>query len=230
MEQFLIYDIAGTNSVVLGQLISSLIPITLFYITENNATLVANNWSIVKESLIVSISKILRSYLGQGYFYLLPLFYSIFYLILFCNLLGLVPYNTTSTVELILTLTIAGTILLGVIIIGQLIHRRLLIAAFIPSGTPVFLLPLMILLEILAFLTRTFSQGLRLAVNLITGHILAKVIIGFIYAGYVANVSAIIWLTGVLFLSLFLALEILIAYLQAYIFVFIICLTLHDYI
>ena len=114
-------------------------------------------------------------------------------------------------------------------------------AAFIPAGTPLGLMPLMILLEILAYTTRTLSLGLRLAVNLITGHILAKVVVGFLWIGVgaintnlssgsmVASLSSVAgFMVGFLAISLFLGLEILIAYLQAYIFTFIICITFKD--
>jgi F-type H+-transporting ATPase subunit a len=88
----------------------------------------------------------------------------------------------------------------------------------------------MVPLEILAYLTRTLSLGLRLAVNLITGHILGKVLISFIWLAYLNNVSFIILTLPLLLVSLFLSLELLIAYLQAYIFTFITCITIRDII
>ena len=86
----------------------------------------------------------------------------------------------------------------------------------------------MIILELLAYITRTFSLGLRLAVNMITGHILAKVIVGFIYVAYLKGTSLLVLSLPLLLLTLFLGLEILIAYLQAYIFTFITCITFKD--
>jgi F-type H+-transporting ATPase subunit a len=86
----------------------------------------------------------------------------------------------------------------------------------------------MIILEIVAYLSRTLSLGLRLAINLITGHILAKVIAGFIWLGYVKGTSIFIISVGLFLLTLFLTLEVLVAYLQAYIFLFISLLTLKD--
>ena len=116
------------------------------------------------------------------------------------------------------------------IITGFLIHGQKLFAAFIPAGTPLGLVPLMILLEILAYLTRTLSLGLRLAVNMTTGHILAKVMIGFIWAiALSANfISTIMFALAMSLITLFIGLEILIAYLQATIFVFITCITFKD--
>jgi F0F1-type ATP synthase membrane subunit a len=86
----------------------------------------------------------------------------------------------------------------------------------------------MIFLEVIAYFTRLFSLGLRLSVNMITGHILTKVCINFIWLGYLNGASLFLLILPLLLLTLFLCLEILIAYLQAYIFTFIICLTFRD--
>ena len=131
---------------------------------------------------------------------------------------------------MVLALSLAVTLLIGVLITGFLIHGQKLFAAFIPAGTPLGLVPLMILLEILAYLTRTLSLGLRLAVNMTTGHILAKVMIGFIWAiALSANfISTIMFALAMSLITLFIGLEILIAYLQATIFVFITCITFKD--
>ncbi|KAI9088706.1 ATP synthase F0 subunit 6 [Phlyctochytrium arcticum] len=133
------------------------------------------------------------------------------------------------TIYLPLLYTImAITLLFGILIIGFLSHKQYLFAAFLPAGTPLGLVPLMIALEVLSYGTRALSLGLRLAVNMITGHILVKVIVGFIWAAYLKGTSLLVLSLPLLLLTLFLALELLIAYLQAYIFVFITCITFKD--
>ncbi len=102
-----------------------------------------------------------ENYIGIKYTMYLPLIYTVFYLILFSNLIGMVPYSSTPTVEIIMTLSLAFTLLVAVLLIGFLSHKLLLLAAFIPAGTPLGLVLLMIVLEILAYATRTFSLGLR---------------------------------------------------------------------
>ena len=169
-------------------------------------------------------------YIGPKMVMYLPLIYTIFHLILFSNLIGMVPYSTTPTVEIVLTLTLSFTILIGVLIMGFFSHKLYLFAVFLPAGTPLALIILMVPLEILAYLTRTLSLGLRLAVNLITGHILAKVLIGFIWNAYLNNVSLLLLSAPLFLVALFLSLELLIAYLQAYIFTFITCITIKDII
>jgi len=104
----------------------------------------------------------------------------------------MVPYSTTPTVELVITLSIALTLLMGVLIVGILSHKSLLFAAFLPAGTPIFLVPLMIPLEMMAYLTRTLALGLRLSVNMITGHTLVKVCSSFIWVAYTKGTSFLI--------------------------------------
>lgn len=171
-----------------------------------------------------------ENYLGYANMKYFPLIFTIFHLVLFSNFLGLIPYSSTSTVEFAITLTIAFTLLIGILIIGFIHHQLYLFAVFIPAGTPLGLVPLMIILEVIAYFTRLLSLGLRLSVNMITGHILTKVCINFIWLGYINGTSFFILIIPLALLTLFLCLEILIAYLQAYIFTFITCLTFRDMI
>jgi F-type H+-transporting ATPase subunit a len=134
-----------------------------------------------------------QNFVGNGFSSTryLPLVFTIFTLVFFSNFTGLIPYSTTPTTELVLTLGVSFTMLLGILVIGAVTHKAKLVAAFIPAGTPLGLMPLMILLELLAYTTRTLSLGLRLAVNLITGHILAKVVVGFLWLGVGAIKSSL---------------------------------------
>jgi len=175
-----------------------------------------------------SILLMIENFATKNYSLYLPLFYTIFHLILFANLLGIIPYSTTPTVEIIMTLSISLTLILGILLVGFLTHRLRLFAIFLPSGTPIGLVPLMVFLEIFGILTKAISLGLRLAINLITGHLLLKVIIGFIWSAYINGTSVFILVLPLILLTVFICLEILIAYLQAYIFTFISILTLKD--
>lgn len=170
----------------------------------------------------------LESFVGPRYSIYLPLFYSLFHIILFSNLIGLIPYSSTPTVEIVLTLALSFTLLMGIAVLGFLTHNLFLLAIFLPAGTPLGLIPLMVFLEVLAYLSRTLSLGLRLAINLITGHILAKVCSGFLLVGFMKGLPAQFIVLGCGLLMIFLCLEILVSYLQAYIFLFIALLTLKD--
>lgn len=165
---------------------------------------------------------------GTKYVIYLPLFYSLFHIVLFTNLLGFIPYSTTSTAEIIITLSIAFTLLIGILLVGFLTHKLRLLAIFLPSGTTLGLIPVMVFLEILAYIFKILSLGLRLAINMITGHVLVKTIVGGIWVGYLKGISILLLTIPLILLTAFLVIEILIAYLQAYIIVFISILTLKD--
>ncbi|ORY21214.1 ATP synthase F0 subunit 6 [Rhizoclosmatium globosum] len=230
MEQFEIYPILSfnftINNVVLYFIFAAVISMTLA--TAHKGEIVATWWGILNESLYRTILSLVENNIGRNYSVYFPLLYTIFHLILFSNLLGMIPYSTTPTVEIVMTLSLSFTLLFGTILLGFFTHKVLLLAAFLPAGTPLALVPLMVVLETIATLVKIISLGLRLAINLTTGHVLVKTIIGFLWAGYLDGTSIIVLLLPMFILTLFLALEILIAYLQAYIFVFIVCLTIKD--
>ena len=190
--------------------------------------LIPNHYGIVSESLYCSALDMVHNYVGLKHGVYFPLVYTIFIIILISNLLGMLPYSYTTFSQLLMNLTIGFTLLIGIFFLGFIRHKWLLFGFFTPAGTPVALIPLMVFIEVISFLTRTLALGLRLAVNMITGHTLVKVVGGFIWLGYVNGLSLLVLSLPIFILSVFLALELLIAYLQAYIFTFIFCITLKE--
>jgi len=189
MEQFTIFPILSLsftlNNVVLYLLIAALISPLLIYIgTSRGRVALPSGWGVISETLYRTILSTVVNSLGKASTSYFPLLYSLFYLILFSNLIGLVPYSSTPTVEFVITLTLSITLLIGVLILGFISHNVLLAAAFLPAGTPLPLTLLLVVIEVIAYTTRTLSLGLRLAVNLITGHVLAKVVLGFVYEAF----------------------------------------------
>jgi F-type H+-transporting ATPase subunit a len=231
MEQYIIYPILSLNLVINNVILylgfAAFLTLLLGKGIKKGRVL-SNNWGIISESLFRTILVMIENFVGLKSSIYLPLFYTIFHIVLFSNLLGLVPYSTTPTVELVMTLSIAFTLLFGLLLIGFLTHKLYLFAMFLPGGTPLGLVPLMVVLEIVAYINRTVSLGLRLAINLITGHLLLKVSIGFVWLGYIKGTSFFILAIPLVLLTAFLTLEILIAYLQAYILIFITIITLKD--
>jgi F-type H+-transporting ATPase subunit a len=230
-EQYVIYPIFNINftinNVILYLMFAGFLTLLLGKGIKRGKIL-SNNWGLISESLFRTILLKIENFVGPKMSIYLPLFYTIFNLVLFSNLLGLVPYSTTPTVELVMTLSIAFTLLMGLLLVGFLTHKLYLLAIFLPGGTPLGLIPLKVALEIIAFVFRTISLGLRLAINLITGHLLLKVSIGFVWLGYIKGTSFLILAIPLVLLTAFLSLEILIAYLQAYILIFITIITLKD--
>lgn len=150
------------------------------------------------------------------------LIFIVFNLIFYANLIGLLPYTFTFTANIFFTFNLALFLLFTAIANGLRLYRYALFGLFLPSGTPLILALFIIIIELLAYLTRISSLGIRLTVNIITGHTLILVVNGFhIVAGSILIM---------LIMLLPLILELLIAYLQAYILTFIATITLKDFL
>ena len=152
-----------------------------------------------------------------------PFIFSLFMFVLFCNMLGMLPYSFTVTSHIIVTFALAAVIFVGVTIIGFVNHGVGYLKLFIPSGVPVFLLPLIVIIEIISYLSRPVSLSVRLFANMMAGHTMLKVFGGFVISlGIIGGwlpLSFTVALTG---------LEILIAFLQAYVFAILTCIYLND--
>jgi F-type H+-transporting ATPase subunit a len=152
-----------------------------------------------------------------------PFVFSLFMFVLFCNMLGMLPYSFTVTSHIIVTFALAAIIFLGVTIIGFVNHGIGYLKLFIPSGVPLFLLPLIVIIEIISYLSRPVSLSVRLFANMMAGHTMLKVFGGFVISlgvlGGLLPLSFTVALTG---------LEILIAFLQAYVFAILTCIYLND--
>ncbi len=164
MEQYVIYPIFSfnfvINNVIFYLMLAALLTILLGK-GMNKSMILSNNWGILSESLFRTILLKIENFVGPKYSIYLPLFYSIFHIVLFSNLLGLVPYSSTPTVELVMTLSIAFTLLMGLLLLGFLTHKTYLFTIFLPGGTPLALIPVMVALEVIAYIFRTISLGLR---------------------------------------------------------------------
>ena len=233
MEQFEIYPQISQGSLTINNVIfyftmGAILTIITSIIGQYSKNQLPNAYGITHESLYRTILLMVDNFIGRSKIIYLPMIYTIFNVILFANQQGMVPYGGTATVEIVMTQSLSFTFLIGVQILGFLTHKLYQQAAFIPAGTPQFLIPLMVAQEVLAYLTRTISLGLRQAVNMITGHIQVKVCVGFIWVAYLNGTSLLFLSLPLFILTLFLSLELQIAYLQAYIFTFITCLTFKD--
>ena len=156
---------------------------------------------------------------GRKYF---PFIFSLFMFVLFGNMLGMIPYSFTFTSHIIVTFTMAAVVFLGTTVIGFARHGIGFFSFFLPAGTPWFVAPILIPIEVISYFTRPISLSLRLFANMTAGHTLLKVFAGFVVtmglAGFVPLVF-VIALTG---------LEFLIAFLQAYVFAILSCIYLSD--
>jgi F-type H+-transporting ATPase subunit a len=149
-----------------------------------------------------------------------PLIFSLFIYILINNLVGLVPYSFAPTSHFIITFSISFTVVIGATILGFQIHALKFFSLFVPSGCPLGLVPLLVLIEFISYLARNVSLGLRLAANILSGHMLLNILGGFTY-NIMSNglVYFFLGLVPLLFIIAFSGLEIGIAFIQAQVFV-----------
>jgi F-type H+-transporting ATPase subunit a len=156
---------------------------------------------------------------GEKYF---PFIFSLFMFVLFGNLLGMIPYSFTFTSHIIVTFAMAVVVFVGTTVIGFATHGVKFFNMFLPAGTPWYVAPLLIPIEILSYFTRPISLALRLFANMTAGHTLLKVFGGFVVSMGLAGIvplAAVVAITG---------LEFLIASLQAYVFAVLSCIYLND--
>ena len=162
--------------------ISALLVLILNIMATNYNKIVANEWSINQESLYATIHSIVVNQIngnqGQMYF---PFIYGLFIYILINNLVGMIPYSFASTSHFILTFSLSFTVVLGATILGFQKHGLKFFSLFVPSGCPLGLLPLLVLIEFISYLARNVSLGLRLAANILSGHMLLNILAGFTY-------------------------------------------------
>ena len=239
LEQFEVTSLIGLNAPVLGYfnltltnlaLYSILVIffiITLHYMANNNNKLVPSKWSIALESLFASISSMVREQLGKEMY--LPLIYSLFCFILIANLFGSVPYSFTITTSAIVAIGLSFTIWTGVTILSLSIHKLHFFSYFIPSGTPLALIPLLVLIEVISYMARAASLGLRLFANLVAGHTLMKILATFLYKMFGGGLLiAILTLVPFTIFLAIMGLELAVCVIQAYVFSILTCSYIKD--
>jgi len=215
-------DISFTNA-SLFMIISALAIISVFFVGTKRKTIVPTKIQLLTELSYTFVSKMISDTAGSKAKPYFPFIFSLFMFVLFCNMLGMLPYSFTVTSHIIVTFALAAIIFIGVTIIGFVNHGVGYLKLFIPSGVPVVLLPLIVIIEIISYLARPVSLSVRLFANMMAGHTMLKVFGGFVISlGIIGGwlpLSFTVALTG---------LEILIAFLQAYVFAILTCIYLND--
>jgi F-type H+-transporting ATPase subunit a len=175
------------------------------------------------------VAGMVRSAAGEHGMRFFPMVFCLFIFILMCNVVGLIPYSFTVTSHIIVTALLALLVFFTVVIIGIKEHGLGFFKLFVPSGVPIYILPLVVAIEIISFLSRPLSHSVRLFANMLAGHITLNVFGGFcvmlLGAGAALKVVAI--LPFAMTIGLY-ALELLVAFLQAYVFTMLTCMYLND--
>lgn len=220
------WDISFTNS-SLFMVLATFAIIIFFYCSVNPRRLVPNRLQIIAESLYGFISDMIQENTGKAGLPYLPYIFSVFLFILMGNMLGMLPYGFTFTSHIIVTFTLAAIVVSAVTILGFVHHGFHFLRLFCPPNTPIFIIPLLVPIEIISYLTRAVSLSIRLFANMIAGHAMLKLFGGFALA-LASTVFFPVALASVAISVAITGFEFLIALLQAYIFTILTCIYLND--
>ena len=233
MQQFTVYrigpeikiagvDLSFTNA-SLFMVISASVILLFLYTGSKEKRIIPNKLQLVAEMFYTFVAKMISDTAGSKAKPYFPFIFSLFMFVLICNMVGMLPYSFTVTSHIIVTLIMALFIFVAVTVIGFIKHGLKYLRIFVPSGVPGVLLPLITIIEIISYLSRPVSLSVRLFANMMAGHTMLKVFGGFVVSlgilGGWLPLSFSVALTG---------LEILVAFLQAYVFAILTCIYLND--
>lgn len=233
LEQFAIQDltaplftigghhIAVTNSAVfmMGAVVLSS---GLLLAGAGKGAMVPGRIQAMAELFYEFIANMIRDNVGNAGKKFFPFIFTLFIFTLFGNILGMLPYGYTFTSQIAVTFFMAMVVFLGVTLIGLFKHGLHFFSLFFPHGAPLFTAPILIPIELVSYLSRPISLSVRLFANMTVGHVLLKVLAGFVIALGFFGVIPLVVLVAIT------ALELLVALLQAYIFTILCCIYLND--
>jgi len=239
LEQFEVTSLLGINAPIFGYLNITLTNLALYSILilfliislhimgNNDAKVLSSKWSILLESLFTSINTMVKEQIGKEIY--LPFIYSLFFFILIANLTGNIPYSYAITSSIIVAIGLSVTIFIAVTVLGLSIHRLHFFAYFIPSGTPLGLVPLLVLIELISYISRAGSLGIRLFANIVAGHTLLKILSTFLYQMFSGSIiiAILTFIPFSIFITL-IGLELAVSFIQAYIFSILVCSYIKD--
>lgn len=238
LEQFEIVtivpiSIAGINLSITNSTV--FIFLTFFFsiiwlsLSFHKISLIPTNWQSLKEMFYDLTSSMIHENLGSKGELYFPFIFSLHLFLLFCNLIGMVPYSFTVTSHIIFTFALALSIFIGVNIIGLKTHGLKFFSLFLPRGVPLVIVPLIVTIELLSYTVKVFTLSIRLFANMTSGHTLLKIIAGFAWTMLSAGgLLAIFHIIPLGLLIALIGLELAIAALQAYVFTLLTCIYLND--
>ena len=216
------FDISFTNASLFMVIVVGAISL-LFVLSTQKKSLIPSRMQLLSEMAYEFVAKMISETAGDKARPYFPFILTLFLFVLFSNMIGMLPYSFTVTSHIIVTFALAIFVFIGVTIIGFIKHGIGYLKLFVPSGVPVVLMPIIVVIEIISYLSRPVSLSVRLFANMMAGHTMLKVFGGFVISlGLVGGwlpLGFSVALTG---------LEILVAFLQAYVFAILTCIYLND--
>jgi len=222
------HEIAFTNSALFMGL--TVVGIWLLLVAgSSQRALIPGRMQSIAELSYEFVANTIQSTAGKEGMKFFPLVFTLFMFILVANIIGLIPYTFTVTSHIIITASLALLVFFTVLIYGFYKHGLHFFRLFVPSGIPIYILPLIVFIEVLSFLSRPISHSVRLFANMLAGHITLKVFASFVTLLGGLGIAGVLGATLPLALVVALtALELLVAFLQAYVFAILTCIYLND--
>lgn len=216
------FDVSFTNSSLFTACaVFSLVFFGFFSLRKK--LLIPSRFQAAGELLYFFVSDTAEGAIGSKGRRFVPLVFSLFAFILFANLTGMLPYCFTTTSHVSLTFFLASIVFFAVVFTGIVKHGFKFFSLFLPEGTPIWMAPLMVAIELFSFLARPVTLSLRLTANMVAGHVLLKIVLGFII-----SISLFLKFLPLAFAIIIIGFEIFVAVLQAYIFSVLTCVYLSD--
>lgn len=237
LEQFVIkpiiplqlagYDISYSNS-ALWMTFGIIAATALMTLAMRSRAMVPGRWQNLAEMFYEFVFGMVKDNLGGEARKYFPFVFSIFMIVLMGNLLGLVPYSFTYTSHIIVTGVLALTVFFLATLVGIFRHGLHFFTLFVPAGLPLFLAPLIVAIEVISYLSRPISLSVRLFANMVAGHTMLKVFAGFSVTMLGVTFGYALGILPMLVNVALLGLELMIAFIQAYVFAILTCIYLKD--
>jgi F-type H+-transporting ATPase subunit a len=220
-------EIAFTNASLFMAVVVAIVSGIMIYGSSRRA-LVPGRLQSLAEMLYEFVASTVTGVMGREGMRFFPFVFSLFMFVLTANMVGMIPGSFTVTSQIVVTASFAFLVIGVVLVYGIVKHGSHFFGLFVPSGVPVWLLPFMVLIEAVSFVSRPVSLSLRLFGNMLAGHIALKVFGGFVVALSGAGIYATIAPLPLFLAVALTALEFLVAALQAYVFAILTCVYLND--
>ena len=214
-------DVSFTNASAMMVLVVVLVTAFLTLSMRGRA-MVPGRWQSIAELAYGLVASAVRDNVGADGRRYFPFVFTLFMFILLSNLLGLIPFSFTVTSHIVVTFALAAVVFIGVTVIAIARHGLKFFTYFVPPGVPILLAPLMVPIELFSYFVRPVSLSVRLAANMIAGHTMIAVFAGFVIALGFLGFAPLVFIVALY------GLEVLVAFLQAYVFAVLTCLYLND--
>ena len=216
------FDVSFTNASLFMVISVAAVSLVFIFATQKKS-LIPSRMQFIPGMAYEFVAKMISETAGSKARPFFPFILTLFLFILFCNMIGMIPYSFTVTSHIIVTFALAAFVFIGVTIVGFVKHGFGFLKLFVPSGAPAVLLPLIIIIEIVSYLSRPISLSVRLFANMMAGHAVLKV-----FGGFVVSLGLIGGWLPLGFSVALTGLEVLVAFLQAYVFAILSCIYLND--